>query len=186
MPELTAAQKTALKADIAANANTIPAGRPFAGTAINAMPNSPDANFEIARWYSLLFPAVDFWVWRSSVSKGELVNSVSPDGTTFNWVGNGFITRSVGEQTAWKELFNGTNTVNPSLANVRQAFADIFSGTGNAASNRTHLLAVARRKANNIEKLLATAIGTGTTASPALAGYEGSVTGTQVEDARNS
>ena len=115
-----------------------------------------------------------FWVWRTSVSKREMVGSVSVDGTTFTWAGNGFITRSAGELTAWQELFDTEGNVNPSLTNVRQAFTDIFSGTGNAASNRTHLAATGRRTASKFEKLYTT--GTGTTASPGLLGVEGPVT----------
>ena len=128
----------------------------------------------------------DFWVWRTSVSKHELVTQPSVDGTTFTWAGNGFITRSVGEQTCWSELFNSTLTTNPSLPNVRQAFSDIFSGTGNAAANRTHLLAAGRRKATLAEKLLAT--GTGSTASPATmgSGAEGEVSSQDVVDSLNS
>lgn len=136
----------------------------------------------------------DFWVWRTSVTKGEFVQSASVDGTTFTWVGNGFITRSAGEQAAWRELFNHVDSCNPSLANVRQAFTDIFSGTGNAAANRTHLATVARRRATVAEKTLAT--GTGSTASPATLGAttangitvyaEGPVTVQDVIDSLNS
>jgi hypothetical protein len=115
-----------------------------------------------------------FWAWRTRVTKSELVTSVGPDGTTFNWTGNGFITRAVGELTAWQELFNGVQSVNPSLANVRQAFSDIFSGTGNAAANRTHLLGVARRLTTRLERLFAT--GTGSTASPGVLVVEGTLT----------
>jgi hypothetical protein len=59
------------------------------------------------------------------------------------------------------------------LPNVRQAFTDIFSGTGNAATNRTHLQAVSKRAANRLEKLFAT--GTGSLASPATMTVEGSI-----------
>jgi hypothetical protein len=128
----------------------------------------------LAAYLNALF-APAFWVWRTSITKADLTNSVSVDGTTFTWVGNGFITRSAGEQAAWRELFSvDDGSVNASLANVRQAFSDIFSGTGNAAANRTHLLASARRPATWAEKVLAT--GTGTTASPAVMGFEGAVT----------
>jgi hypothetical protein len=167
---LTTAQLQPLKAAIDADPE------------LSALPLNDDAAFAIAAAFNLA-AAPDYWVWKSSVPKGELVNGVGPEGTTFNWTGNGFITRSVGEQTAWRELFNGTNTVNPSQANVRQAFADIFSGTGNAAANRTHLLAMARRKATRAEKLFAT--GTGSTASPAVMGFEGSVSYQDVTSARN-
>jgi hypothetical protein len=114
----------------------------------------------------------DFWVWRTSVPKQEIVGMTSQDGTTFTWAGNGFITRAVGELMAWQELFTG-GVVNPSLPQVRAAFTDIFSGTGNAASNRAHLLAVARRKALRIERLFAT--GTGSTGSPGALVVEGAL-----------
>jgi hypothetical protein len=154
---LTSAQLAALKADILADAT------------LNAFPNNSDGAFEIAKAYNLT-ASPDYWIWRTSVPKSELVNVVSTDadGTTtrsFIWAGNGFITRSAGEQTAWRELFNGTDSVNASLPNVRQAFTDIFSGTGNAASNRTHLSNVARKKATRAQKLFSS--GAGTAASPA-------------------
>jgi hypothetical protein len=96
-----------------------------------------------------------YWCWRSQVEKSEVVENVSVDGTSFVWAGNGFISRSVGELECWNQLFSLGGVVNPSLANVRQAFSDIFSGTGNAATNRAHLLTVSRRSATVAEKLLA-------------------------------
>lgn len=123
----------------------------------------------------------DFWVWHTRVTKALLTNSVGPEGTTFTWTGNGFITRAAGEHLAWQELFSA-GFVNAAQANVRQAFADIFSGTGNAAANRAHLLAMARRRARYIEALLAT--GTGSTAAPATMTYEGTITGSEVGNAR--
>lgn len=168
---LTPAQNATFKAAIIADGPS------------NAQPNNSDGAFAIAAiWDVLATP--DFWVWRTSVSKHECTSSASPDGTTFIWAGNGFITRSVGEQAAWRELLGEGGSVNPSLANVRQAFTDIFSGTGNAAANRAHLAAVGRRKATRAEKLFAT--GTGSTASPAIMGHEGSLTYQDVEIARNS
>jgi len=165
--DLTTAQLQSLKAAIVAD---------DAFNAFEANP-TPDGAFAVADAFNLA-ATPDFWVWRTSVSKSELVNmqSTDADGSTtrsFIWAGNGFITRSVGEQAAWQELFNGTGTVNPSLPNVRQAFTEIFSGTGNAASNRTHLANVGRRKAKRIEKVYAT--GTGTAASPATMTFEGSI-----------
>ena len=167
---LTPAQLATLKADI------------LADPVLAAIPNTSDGAFAIAELYAL--PAnPDFWVWKTYCSKAEFVQTTGPEGTNFNWVGNGFITRSAGEQAAWREIFNGEFACNPSLANVRQAFADVFSGTGNAAANRTHLLAVARRKALRIEKLFAT--GTGSTASPATMVYEGTIDYNTVLAARN-
>lgn len=163
---LTLAQLQALKADIVAAADAECA-------ALEAAPADPDRAFAVAALYNAA-AAPDYWVWRTAVTKAELTNATSQDGTVFTWVGNGFITRSTGEQAAWRELFNGTNSVNPSLPQVRQAFSDIFSGTGNAAANRAHLLVVARRKATRAEKLLVTG-GSGTTAAPGTLGFEGAL-----------
>jgi hypothetical protein len=135
----------------------------------------------------------DFWVWRTKVTKSEYVNSTSIDATVFSWTGTGFITRAQGERDAWREMFNGREEVNPTLAQVRTAFTDIFSGgTAPAPANRTHLATVSRRKATVAEKLYAT--GTGSTASPAVLAFdatgvtyaEGLITTTNVSEARNA
>lgn len=166
---MTPAQLVVLRADILAN------------PILAAKPLGDDSAFEIAAFYNAT-ASPDFWAWRTSVSKIEIVQSAGPDGTTFTWVGNGFITRSVGEQAAWRELFAETGAINAALANVRQAFTDIFSGTGNAAANRTHLQAIARRKVTVGEKLFAT--GAGTTAAPGTMTFEGAVSFQGVNAAR--
>jgi hypothetical protein len=169
--QLTAAQLQTLKTDIAADAT------------LNALPNTADANFSIAAAYNLA-ASPDFWVWRTRVSKDELVGSTSVDGTTFSWTGTGYITRSQGERDAFNAIFDGNGFVNPSMASVRQAFADIFSGnTAPAPANRAHLTTVARRKATRFEKVFAT--GTGSTASPATLLVEGAVTYQIVTQARS-
>lgn len=199
---LTAAQLATLKAAIAANSATIPAGQPwsgaFAGQAVNSLPNDPDANAAVAGWYNLT-ASPDYWVWRTRVAKDEYANSTSSGGTTFAWTGAGFITRAQGERDAWREMFNGAgvgaNAVNPSLPNVRQAFADIFSGaTAPAPANRTHLGTVSRRRATNGEKifvLAATGVGNdgvagnrGQTTNPDAMAFEGFVTPSDVQAAR--
>ena len=167
---LTTAQLATLKADILAD-----------GT-LNAFPANSDGAFAIAAAYALT-AVPDFWVWRSAVSMDEITTKTSVDGTVFAWTGTGFITRAQGERDAWTAIFGTNRTCNPSLANTRQAFSDIFSGaTAPAPANRTHLLTVARRKATRIEKLFAT--GTGSTAVPALMGYEGSISYNDVLQAR--
>lgn len=106
----------------------------------------------------------DFWAYKTSVLRGEYLFDTSPDATTFTFNGNGFVGRTPGELSAWRELFSLQDRTNPSLAKVRDAFADIFSGTGNAAANRTHIAAMSRRLVTRAERLYAT--GTGSTASP--------------------
>lgn len=168
---LTPNQLSSLKADI------------LADPVLAAQFESPDGRFAIAVAYNVV-AGPDYWVWKTYVTKNDVVSSTSVDGTTFNWTGNGFITRSAGEIAAWENLFNASGSINPSLANVRQAFADIFSGAGNAAANRTHLLAIGRRKATRAEKLFAS--GSGSTGSPSTMGFEGVLTNADIEAAHNA
>jgi hypothetical protein len=168
---LTLTQLQALKTEITNDA------------ALNAYPQNSDGAFAIADILNLT-AAPDFWVWRTFVAKEEYVSGASVDGTNFSWTGTGFITRSVGERDAWRELFQN-GSCNPSLPNVRQAFTDIFSGgVAPAPANRTHLSAVSRRKATRAEQVLAT--GTGSTGSPGLLTFEGELTYQDVQDARAS
>lgn len=170
---MTPAQNIALKADI------------LADPVLTAQPNDSDGAFAIAAAYNLN-ASPDFWVWRTSVSREELTNSTSIDGTVFNWTGAGYITRAQGEREAFQQIFDAEGRVNPSLPQVRQAFLDIFSGAAAPApANRTHLATVARRKATRAEKLFA-ASGAGTTGSPGVMGFEGSVSYQDVETGRNS
>ena len=165
---LTTAQLQTIKADILASGD------------LNAFPNTSDGNFAIAALYNLN-ASPDFWVWRTRVGQLEIVTATSVDNTNWSWPD--FIARSQGERDGWREMFADGGTVNASLTNVRQGFADIFSGPS-GANQRTHLLAVGRRKASRIEKLLAT--GTGSTATPATMGSEGPMSGNDVLNARNS
>lgn len=178
MPGLTQAQLQLLKAEIT--------GDPV----LNAQPNTNDGNDAIANGsvsvqQPLNAPAAPaYWVWRTAVSREEYLNTTGPSGSNFLWAGNGFISRTVGEQNAWRELFGAQGVANPSRSSIRQAFLDIFSGTGNAASNRDHLRDLSRRQATRGERVLATT-GTGTTANPATTGYEGPLTYDDVAAARN-
>jgi hypothetical protein len=113
---LTPAQRTPLRADIQAD-----------GTLNTLAHNTGSAQVIVDAYGVLASP--DFWVWRTSVSKDEVVGSVSPDGTTFIRAGNGFLTRIVQELMAWQDVFGAGGSVNPSLPQIRQAFIDIFTGT---------------------------------------------------------
>lgn len=158
---LTPAQKATLKTHVTGNSDT------------NTLYVGGDTEGLAAILNVTASPA--FWAWRTAVTKAEFVQSTSVDGTTFNWTGTGFITRAVGERDAWRELFNGEGYCNPSLASVRQAFSDIYSGaTAPAPANRTHLNAVARRTVTRCERLYVT--GTGSIGSPGFSVVEGLIT----------
>lgn len=113
-------------------------------------------------------------VWRTRVTQEEYQTAVSPTGSTFSWSGTGgFIARSQGERDAWRTMFS-PGSVNPSKANVRAAFDDIFSGTGaGAISNRSHLSAISKRNATKAEGLLSS--GAGTDVSPSVLTFEGQI-----------
>lgn len=157
---LTAAQKVVVKADITANSD------------LNSQPNSSDGNFEIARLYNLLAAPI-FRVWRTNVSTAEVKKAIS-------WTE--FIGRTAGERDAFA-LMISNHIVNSSDPNVRGGFSDIFSGPSGLTS-RTNLTNVSKRDSTRIEKVLAT--GTGSEAVPATMGFEGGISGFDVEDARNS
>lgn len=78
-------------------------------------------------------------------------------------------------------LFSGTG-VNPSLADRRAFFDDVFSGAGGALT-RAKLLVLWKRSATRAEKLYAQ--GTGSDLVPATLTFEGSVSFQDVAAARN-
>lgn len=160
---LTAAQLAALKADIA--------------TSFPGQPNSSDANDAIAKAYNLT-ASPDYWVWRSRVTRAELYNEVSLDGTTWDW--SIYKAQGVAEQNAWTQMFMG-DQADFSKANLRSGIGKIF---GAANANTTHCLAIGRRKATRFEKVFAA--GNGATSTPSTMAIEGAVTGQDIENARNS
>lgn len=168
---LTPAQQATVKANI------------LASTDLNSQPTGNEGSFQIAALYEL--PASpDYWVFKTSLGLHELTELTGPDGTVWAWTATGFIGRSPGELACFDKLFNTQLKCNPSFANVRQAFLDIFSGSGNAAANRTHIAGMSRRKANRLEKLLVTT-GNGASATPSTLGFEGTVSFAEIEAIRN-
>lgn len=148
---------------------------------VNAISTGDDTF--LADYYNTVFSPA-FYVWRTNVSKEEYQSNTTLSNTSFNWSGTGgYIARSQGERDAWNTLFSATGFVNPSRANVRAAFNDIFSGTGaSAVANRTHLETASKRTATLIEKLLA--VGTGTEVSPATLSYEGPISPSEISEVR--
>lgn len=113
-----------------------------------------------------------YYVWKTSMSRHDILTAQSVDGTVFTWAGTGYISRSQGERDAFRELFNSTGSVVPTAPNVIAAFNDIFSGAGGAA-NRAHVTSIGKRTARRIEAILA--VGAGTLLSPSTMTVEGTV-----------
>lgn len=168
---LTTAQNAAIKADILANPD------------LNAFPNTVDGAYEMAVVYNKI-ASPDFIVWKVRLHEQDITSLTSAENTVWSWPA--FITRSVGEQAGWARMFNGTYTINPSLTQIRNGIADIFSG-GTGATQRTHITAISKEKATRIEKLLSDLTGgVGTTAAPATRVLVGDISPQDLYTARNS
>lgn len=166
--ELSTAQLQLIKAEIAADATLAAKPMTTAGhTAIAQALNLPNS--------------VEHWVWRTDVSREDILFGRGPDGTMFTWADNGFIKRSLSDILAWQEL-TGAGSIDVSVPGVRAALSEIFSGTGNAGLNRTHVFSVGRRVATRAERVLA--VGTGVTTAPSTMTFEGDISPIEVEQAR--
>jgi len=155
---MTPAQLSALKADIQAS---------FAAEYAAGQYNI------IAEAYNAL-AAPDFYVWKTSLAAKEMHES------GYVWSELDALTQAKYNQLS---LMLSQGVVNPSKANVRQGFLDIFAGAG-FATTRTALVALAKRKATVAEKLFAT--GTGSEGSPAELSFEGSVSSQTIMEAMSN
>jgi hypothetical protein len=197
---LTVAQLQALKADIAANTNTVN------GVAIKDMPLNDDANFAIAAWYSAL-ASPDFFVFRSDVNTSEIFDQVTwanftpsdaPDNTV-TWSNRSLACQ--GKQFNLQILLQGQASFNAGRitqrAGLNDATTNLPSGTGGQSRSGgwSTILAILRRKALRIEKLFATqtsGVGVlntdalGATTNPALLAVEGAIDFNTIGQARAS
>lgn len=172
---LTTAQYTTLKADIAANANTVLInGVP---TAISAVPVSPDNAAAVAVWYGGLVDP-EYLVWKGSVTWDEIMQN----GMDWTRVDN----LSVGKARIWEWMFDNTSrTFNPSKPNIRAGIDAVWVGTAADLAVRDSVYGHCRRACTRVERLFvaATPNGSGTrgsTANPDTLGYEGALDGSDV------
>ena len=153
---MTPAQLTTLKAAIAAETDVA-----FVAFRLGGSTGS------MAEWYSLPDPA--FVVWKTNVS----VNSVGD-----NMVGTEFAGLTSLNATRLQTIAQySPSGINPSMADRRQFFDDVFSGAGGVLT-RAKLLILWKRMALRGEKLYAT--GTGTDTTPATLAFEGRITNSDV------
>lgn len=155
---MTPAQLTTLKAGIAAETDPV-----FVTYRLGGSTGS------MADWYSLTDPA--FVVYKTNVS----LNQVGDNIVSTELAGLSSLNATRLQTIAQYS----TNGVNPSLADRRAFFDDVFSGIGGALT-RAKLLILWKRFALRGEKLFATGTGTGTDAAPATLGFEGRITNADV------
>lgn len=156
---LTPNQRTALKADIAADPT------------ISGLPVNSDTSAAIADLYNQASSPA-FTVWRTSVGTDEIMS------TGFIWtVVDGM---TVGKARIWEWMMS-LGTLNPSKANIRQGLVDAF-GAGSAMANA--ITPTLKRVATRAERLFAT--GTGSDGTPGLLTFEGALSSHDVDDARNA
>jgi hypothetical protein len=130
---LTAAQKAAIKADVATN--------------FPNAPNTVDGSQPIADAYNAA-ASPTYWVYKSVVSVGEVGDAMDANEVA------GLTTAN----TSRLQVFQQYAPVgfNFSVANRRVGFTSVFSGAG-GVNTRANLDALWRRAATFLEKLLATA-----------------------------
>ena len=161
---LTALQKAILKAYIEANGTWM------------AYANNGDGAVQIA--LDLQAEATPAYVvWRTSVPEEEYTEDTSWQGTNWSWTE--YISRSVGEKFGYGRMFwNGS--IDPSKANIRQGFVDVFSGAGQSSvDQRVHMAAVSKRNANLLEELFG--VGTGTLGSPSVMAVENTLSAKEIQ-----
>lgn len=182
MTLLTPQQSATLKTDIEAD------------PVLSLLTVGSDSASIIAEAYKL-FPLVDFYVFRTDVKKDEIQNCIIYDNMTPMqavptstqlavdiWAARCLLAQS--KQFNLQNLLLGVESFNFSLPNIRKGFQDALTvlptksdGT-NQNAGWTTLQAIIYRKANRLEKLLAT--GDGTTALPATMSVEGSLTYSEI------
>ena len=163
---LSPAQLATLKAAIVADG------------ALNALPNNSDGNFAIAVAFNQpASPA--FTVWKTSVATDEIMLN------GFDWARVDNLT--AGKARIW-EWMTALGRINPSQDNVRVGVNACFSA-GPDSANRLAVFGHSSRLATRLEKLFATGSGTASNdqgVGPGLLVVEGTVSGQDIENARNS
>lgn len=178
---LTTVQLATLKAAI--DADPVLAAYPLDGDGLNAVSYALNSDSSPA-----------FYVWKTSVSTDDIFDSITwanftpqdaPD-TTQVWANRSLACQ--GKQFNVQTILTGRTSVNPSKANIRAGLQDALTSIPSGAAGVSKgggwntIVAIMHRVATRAEQLLAT--GTGSTAAPALLGFEGKITANDVDTAR--
>ncbi len=193
---LTPQQLATLKADIAANVNTIPANMPnagaFVGVAIKDIPDNDDGNLAVATWYNQK-ASPEFYVYRNNITSQELFDKIefakltpadTPDGTQ-TWANRSLACQ--GKQFNLQLILDRSiidATKSQTRATLQDALTNIPSGvSGNTVSAWVPVRDSLYTTSTNAEKLFST--GTGTTGSPATRAVYGNISGQDIDQARD-
>lgn len=167
---LTPAQLAALKADIALDG------------ALSALPNDPDAAFQIAALYNL--PASpEYVVYRTAVPMREIMLN------GFDWTRVDNL--SVGKARIWEWMIDSDpdgRTIDPSKPNVRAGINAVWVGTAADLSVRAAVYAHCHRPATRAERIFASGVGVTPDQSgtgPGTVAFEGALSYQDVFTARS-
>src|SRR5574338_348425 len=119
---------------------------------------------ELAAWFNAVADA-NIYVWRSNVTDREV--QADP---AFDWTRVDNLT--TGKARIWEYMFKFRN-ITPSQSNIRTGIAAVWVGT--AAYLAVQAAVLAKCKANPSRAVKALATGAGTSATPAVMTYEGTV-----------
>ena len=125
----------------------------------------------MADWYNGASPTI---VWRTSITKDEIYAN------GFNWVAIDDVAEP--KWRVWIEMFdNAQGATKPDKANVRAGIAEVWKGNATKLAVQTYVLDKCKRAATRAEALFAS--GTGTSGSPSVMGFEGTISAQRVSDA---
>lgn len=159
---LTAIQ-VALKADINASLDPL----------VIAARAAPRNDQELSRLYNLT-AVPQYVVWRTRVTQDEIMLN------GFDWTRVDNL--GIGKARVWEWLFdNAAKAIDSSKPNIRAGIDQVWQGVAADLAVRAAVFVICKRDCNRVERLLATGIGT--TITPGLLVFEGTVSPQQVSDA---
>ena len=116
--------------------------------------------------YNRLNSQSSFIVWKTRLNEQDIYNS---SGFNFTLVDG----LTAGKRDEWINFIFKNGSCDPSKANIRAGFTDVWSGTAAKVAVNDAILELSKRAATVAESVLAT--GTGTTNSPGLLTFEGNI-----------
>lgn len=167
----------------------------LADNTLNAFPNTDNGNDSLAIALNVV-ASPDWYVWQTAVNVNDINDAINwanftpqdaPDNTA-TWTNRSLACQ--GKQFNLQTMLVGRATLDASKANLRAGLQDALTAIPSGASGANKaggwpaVQFILSRKAKLIEKILST--GTGSQATPATMGYEGSISGSDVTSARNS